>query len=193
MKHLKYILILALSSAMGTLQAQDLKELMKENRENREANYAKWGPTSDHNGMGYVVRAGFVLGGTTPLPLPKEIRKINEFAPKGGFSLGIDGYKYFNTKWGLSAGLRFFMQGMRTGAEVKNYNMAIVMGEDVVEGRFTGTDITTSSPITMGEDVVEGRYRDPHDGLYDSRNGHLPCRSQMDIQSRPLRQLLDLS
>ena len=46
MKHLKYILILALSSAMGTLQAQDLKELMKENRENREANYAKWGPTS---------------------------------------------------------------------------------------------------------------------------------------------------
>ena len=34
------------------------------------------------------------------------------------------------------------MQGMRTGAEVKNYNMAIVMGEDVVEGRFTGTDIT---------------------------------------------------
>lgn len=142
MKHLKYILILALSSAMGTLQAQDLKELMKENRENREANYAKWGPTSDHNGMGYVVRAGFVLGGTTPLPLPKEIRKINEFAPKGGFSLGIDGYKYFNTKWGLSAGLRFFMQGMRTGAEVKNYNMAIVMGEDVVEGRFTGTDIT---------------------------------------------------
>jgi hypothetical protein len=87
MKHLKYILILALSSAMGTLQAQDLKELMKENRENREANYAKWGPTSDHDGMGYVVRAGFVLGGTTPLPLPKEIRKINEFAPKGGFSL----------------------------------------------------------------------------------------------------------
>ena len=54
MKHLKYILILALSSAMGTLQAQDLKELMKENRENREANYAKWGPTSDHNGRGYV-------------------------------------------------------------------------------------------------------------------------------------------
>lgn len=142
MKHLKYILIFALSSAMGTLQAQDLKELMKENRENREANYAKWGPTSDHDGMGYVVRAGFVLGGTTPLPLPKDIRKINEFAPKGGFSLGIDGYKYFNTRWGLSAGLRFFMQGMRTGAEVKNYNMAIVMGEDVVEGRFTGTDIT---------------------------------------------------
>ena len=32
MKHLKYILIFALSSAMGTLQAQDLKELMKENR-----------------------------------------------------------------------------------------------------------------------------------------------------------------
>ena len=29
----------------------------------------------------------------------EPIRKINEFAPKGGFSLGIDGYKYFNTRW----------------------------------------------------------------------------------------------
>ena len=34
MKHLKYILILALSSAMGTLQAQDLKELMPAPRAN---------------------------------------------------------------------------------------------------------------------------------------------------------------
>ena len=61
MKHLKYILIFALSSATGTLQAQDLKELMKENRENREANYAKWGPTSDHDGMGYVVMISLIV------------------------------------------------------------------------------------------------------------------------------------
>lgn len=108
----------------------------------RDNDFAKWGPTSDHQGMGYLIRAGFVLGGTTPLPLPKEVRSINEFKPEGGFSIGIDGYKYFNTRWGLTAGLRFFMQGMHTGAEVKDYGMAITMGEDIVEGRFTGTDIT---------------------------------------------------
>ena len=185
MKHLKYILILALSSAMGTLQAQDLKELMKENRENREANYAKWGPTSDHDGMGYVVRAGFVLGGTTPLPLPKEIRKINEFAPKGGFSLGIDGYKYFNTRWGLSAGLRFFMQGMRTGAEVKNYNMAIVMGEDVVEGRFTGTDITETR-MTGFTIPVTATYR--VGALLRLQRQHAPLQLRHGVLRGPARE-----
>ena len=34
------------------------------------------------------------------------------------------------------------MQGMHTGANVKNYGMSIVMGEDIVSGNFTGTDIT---------------------------------------------------
>ena len=91
---------------------------------------------------GFIVRAGYVIGGTAPLPLPQEIRKINEFSPLGGASVGIDGYKYFNQRWGIIGGLRFFYQGMHTGADVKNYNMAITMGDDVVEGRFTGTDIT---------------------------------------------------
>ncbi len=143
MKKIGYILVLTLAFAARPSQAQRIiKEMMQEKKENREANLAKWGPTSDHDGMGFIVRAGYVLGGTTPLPLPDEIRKIKEFAPKGGVSLGIDGYKYFNTRWGISAGLRFFFEGMHTGARVKNYNMAIVMDEDVVEGRFTGTDIT---------------------------------------------------
>lgn len=126
-----------------------MKELMEEKRENREANYAKWGPTTDHNGMGFLVRLGYVIGGSTPLPLPGEIRKINEFKPKGGISLGVDGYKYFNTRWGLTAGLRLFYEGMHTGANVKNYHMAIRMDEDVVEGNFTGTDITDTRMFGM--------------------------------------------
>ncbi|MCD8317718.1 MAG: PorT family protein [Paraprevotella sp.] len=142
MKAIKYILTVVFCTAIGVAQAEKFKDLMDSKRDNREANYALWGPTSDHQGLGFVVRAGYVLGGTTPLSLPAEIRKISEFSPKDGFSLGVDGYKYFNMRWGLSAGLRFFMQGMHTGAEVKNYNMALVMGQDVVEGRFTGTDIT---------------------------------------------------
>lgn len=130
-------------------QTQTLKDIMQENRENREANYAKWGPTSDNKGMGFVVRVGYVLGGTMPLPLPDEIRKINEFSPKGGISVGFDGYKFFNMRWGMTAGLRLFFQGMHTGANVKNYHTAIQMGDDIVEGNFTGTDITDTRMLGL--------------------------------------------
>ena len=110
---LRHILAALLLPMAGLAQAQDMKTFMDDKRDNREANYEKWGPTSDRDGLGFIVRAGYVIGGTSPLPLPAEIRKINEFSPKGGFSLGVDGYKYFNTRWGISAGLRFFMQGMQ--------------------------------------------------------------------------------
>lgn len=138
MKHtgkLKYILPLFAWICTVGMQARD-------GVTDRNARYEKWGPTSDHNGMGYTVRAGFVLGGTTPLPLPAEVRSIGTFKTKGGLALGLEGYKYFNQRWGLTTGLHFFMQGMQTGAEVKDYNMALIMGEDKVEGHFTGTDIT---------------------------------------------------
>ena len=162
---LRHILAALLLPMAGLAQAQDMKTFMDDKRDNREANYEKWGPTSDRDGLGFIVRAGYVIGGTSPLPLPAEIRKINEFSPKGGFSLGVDGYKYFNTRWGISAGLRFFMQGMHTGANVKNYGMSIVMGEDVTgEAGISAEDLSnldyllvmdhSETPTTKAADVV---------------------------------------
>ena len=174
---LRHILAALLLPMAGLAQAQDMKTFMDDKRDNREANYEKWGPTSDRDGLGFIVRAGYVIGGTSPLPLPAEIRKINEFSPKGGFSLGVDGYKYFNTRWGISAGLRFFMQGMHTGANVKNYGMSIVMGED---------GIPVKVPKPAEQSAEDGGKR--RDCVFALRRSEKPaCHSRRPISKRGRR------
>lgn len=102
--------------------------------------FENWKPST--RDWGVLVRAGFVMGGTTPLPLPEEVRSINRFRPEGGITFGADVYNMFCRRWGLMGGLHFFMEGMNTGADVKNYHMGITQGEDYLEGNFTGTDVT---------------------------------------------------
>ncbi len=105
-----------------------------------EDKYETWSPRT--RDWGVLVRAGFVMGGTTPLPLPQEVRSINRYRPEGGLTFGADAYKMFHRRWGLMAGVHFFMEGMNTGADVKNYHMGITQGVDYLEGNFTGTDVT---------------------------------------------------
>ena len=53
-------------------------------------------------GLEYRIKAGVNIGGTSPLPLPAEIREINSYRP--GAQLAIEGniIKWFdrNRKWG---------------------------------------------------------------------------------------------
>ncbi len=44
--------------------------------------------------LGIRHKAGFNIGGTSPIPLPKEIRKIDSYAP--GIAIAIEGNA---TKW----------------------------------------------------------------------------------------------
>lgn len=111
---------------------------------NAQDSWKKWGPTDSIDNAGVIVRAGYTIGGTTPLPLPREIRSINEFSPKGGATIGIDAYKMFSKRWGIMAGLRFFYEGFHTGADVKNYKMSLTMDNNTMSGYFTGTDITNT-------------------------------------------------
>ena len=74
----------------------------------QEDAWQKWGPTKGLKAGGFIARVGYVIGGTTPLPLPAEIRKISGFSPRGGVSLGIDGYRMFSKRWGVSMGAHFF-------------------------------------------------------------------------------------
>lgn len=106
--------------------------------------WEKWGPTQGLKGAGVLVRAGYTLGGTTPLPLPKEVRSINTFAPKGGGTIGADVYKMFGKRWGASMGLHFFYEGFHTSADVKNYKMSLTMDGNTMSGYFTGTDVTNT-------------------------------------------------
>lgn len=105
--------------------------------------YSKWG--SHHpNDIQVRFNAGYALGGTTPLPLPSEIRSIDRFSPYGGVNIGVEASRMFgrNKRWGVAGALHGYIHGMKTGAHVKGYQMGIVMGSDEMEGYFTGVDET---------------------------------------------------
>ncbi len=109
-----------------------------------ETSWEKWGPTAGLTAGGFIVRAGYVIGGTTPVPLPAEIRKINSFSPRGGISLGIDGYRMFSKRWGISLGAHFFWEGFHTNADVKNYYVWLEQEGEITKGYFTGTNVTNT-------------------------------------------------
>ncbi len=115
---------------------------------------------SEKNGWEYEVRAGVNIGGASPMPLPKEIRKINRYSPKLNGSIAGMMTKWLdcNRNIGITAGLRLEEKGMETGATVKNYGMEIIDGGQRVAGNWTG-DVNTvykSSFLTM---PVQGAYR----------------------------------
>lgn len=112
-----------------------------------EDRFEAWGPTNQETQTGWILRAGYVLGGTTPIPLPAEIRRIREFKPLGGATLGADFYHMFNRRWGLQVGWHFFYEGFHTGAKVKNYRMGITKDGNYLEGNFTGTDETDTKML----------------------------------------------
>lgn len=95
----------------------------------------------DATQKGWQIRigAGYLIGGTAPMPLPVEIRGINGFNP--GLNLSLEGSvqkNFNNTNWGLQFGVRFDTKGMTTDANVKNYHMVMKADDAEVTGVFTG-------------------------------------------------------
>lgn len=96
---------------------------------------------AEQKGWEYEIRAGFNIGGTSPLPLPEEIRSIDGYTPP--LSIIIEGNitHWFGQqkKWGVISGLRLENKGMTTKATVKNYGMEII-GDDgnSISGMWTG-------------------------------------------------------
>ena len=90
----------------------------------------------------YRIKAGFNIGGTLPIPLPAEIRKIESYSPTMAFTVEGSVLRWFTPKWALTTGLRFETKGMNAGAKVKNYQMTLLIenGDKTGEmsGRFTG-------------------------------------------------------
>ncbi len=77
---------------------------------------------------GWHVRlgAGFSVGGTSPLPLPAEIRHINSYNPTLCVMIEGAAQRKFGAHWGTMIGIRFENKGMKTDATVKNYHMEAV-------------------------------------------------------------------
>ena len=105
--------------------------------------WTKWGTPNGSN-TGFLLRAAYVIGGTSPLPLPAEIRSIEAFSPYGGATIGADVYHMFSRRWGIQGGLHLFYEGFHTEATVKNYRMGITRDGNYMKGNFTGTDVTNT-------------------------------------------------
>lgn len=90
-------------------------------------------------------QVGYTLGGLTPVPLPAEIRKINQFEPSRGLNLGLDLAYRLDKYWSLQLGLRYFDRGMNTEAEVKAYHITVKQNDDYLRGYFTGHNHTQAT------------------------------------------------
>lgn len=87
------------------------------------------------------LKAGVNLGGSSPLPLPREIRSIESFNPTLAIQLSGEATKWFGERreWGLTFGLRLDNKNMTTKARVKNYSMEIIGGDgNRLKGNWTG-------------------------------------------------------
>lgn len=56
------------------------------------------------HGLDYEVKAGINIGGTSPLPLPKEIRSLDSYSPGLAITLEGNATKWIDAKqkWGVS-------------------------------------------------------------------------------------------
>lgn len=110
----------------------------------------------------YEIRAGVAIGGTSPLPLPREIRKIVSYSP--GFSPLIEALVTRRidkeSRWSITSGIRAERKYMSTEAKVKNYRTEIIGENDSkLRGNWTGevnTDVDNwyiSLPILCRYDI----------------------------------------
>ncbi len=96
---------------------------------------------SSLQGLEYEIKAGFNIGGTTPLPLPEEIRALTGYKPTVCISIEGNIIKWLDEqkKWGVILGLRLENKGMEAKARTKNYSMEIIGdGGERLKGNWTG-------------------------------------------------------
>lgn len=127
----KIFSLLALALACYTMQAQKVKEAKETDTNLIKAALRGW-----HVRLG----AGVSVGGTSPIPLPAEIRKINSYNPTLCIQLEGAVQRKFTQHWGTMIGIRFENKGMKTDATVKNYHMEAVNddGTGKINGAWTG-------------------------------------------------------
>lgn len=109
-------------------------------------------------------RAGYNIGGTTPIPLPETIRRINSYRLTPSLMVGLDARLPLSKQWGIMAGIRFENKGMDGDVTVKSYQMEVVKGDSKLSGRFTGhisqqvkqwmLTIPVQATLQLGEKVI---------------------------------------
>ncbi len=93
------------------------------------------------HGWLFTAGAGVQIGGMTPTPMPRAIRKIEQYNPLLCLSLELQARKFFDnsSRWSASIGLRLEQKGMKTDASVKGYHMEMTADDGgYMEGHWTG-------------------------------------------------------
>ena len=153
----------------------------------------------------FNAKLGYSLGGTTPFPIPAEIREIKGFKPLCNLSVQALYRIGMSERWAIQPGLRVERKGMTSDANVKNYGMTIDDGEGgTVSGRWTGDVRMTSDMLQMtlpfsAVFCCSSRW-DLHAGLYmgfllrhkfygEVSNGYLregdPTGAKIEIDDQP--------
>jgi len=83
-------------------------------------------------------RAGYSLGGTTPLGFPATIRRLNSFRPCLSGMLGVTASLPVAPRWWVHTGLRLERYAMNADARLKNYEIEVTRGGETLEGIFLG-------------------------------------------------------
>lgn len=130
MKHRLFITIALCSLLTTTTQAARPTDDQKETK------------NSFWHDVRLTARLGLNIGGTAPVGLPATIRQLNSYEPQSNPAYAILAEKSLTTQWGVSTGLYYENKGMRTDAEVKNYQITMIHGGERLEGVFTGS-VTT--------------------------------------------------
>ena len=88
----------------------------------------------------YYIRLGYNVGGTAPVGMPATIRSLSRYTLQPNLLIGADVHKHFGGgKWGLMLGIHLEQKDMKVDARVKNYHMAMRIGNEApVRGVFTG-------------------------------------------------------
>ena len=68
------------------------------------------------DGMVYDVRLGYNIGGTAPIGMPAEIRKLNSYTLQPNVQIGVDAQKRIDSQWGVMLSLLFENKGMKEDA-----------------------------------------------------------------------------
>ena len=138
----RIVLIILLIVTCGTVTAQQPSGAESIEKKN----------ISTLNGWNLRVCAGINIGGTAPLPLPREIRSINSYSPSFNMLLEGNVQKCFdNSRWGTQLGIRIESKGMKSDADTKNYYMEAwnTDGSGKVVGAWTGKVETKVSSICL--------------------------------------------
>jgi hypothetical protein len=93
----------------------------------------------------FKINAGYNIGGTSPLPLPAEIRKIERYALHGLALHGaLETTYWFNKKWGLTTQIASDLKGFTAQDQVVSLWTEMEMdNESYTKGTFTGSNETS--------------------------------------------------